>query len=316
MEAKHNNPCFNFVCLIVAVLQFAIMTVPGQDASLPRDDAWRKKELQRAIPLLREHDFSPFDEAFAAKDIKLLWHYYIGDYRLKFQLYMAITPEVLASPNLDPTRRARMVRAKEQAEHAGRYLMRLPGHARMLGDMIEETNYERGGGVQMRRTYFTCLARLAKEGSDECIEQLGRFLFDKRDPSYVPFDPAKDVRAMYDSRGASNPVQNDAASALLAAVKGRFSIGEELTDADSKPFKGMPIEGYAEKLRHWWLNSAEAAPYRRSLAATGVVLPPGYPAMKELEGTQTKIAPPLRNPPYPNEEPRSQQPPQPEDNQR
>lgn len=141
------------------------------------------------------------------------------------------------------------------------------------------------------------------DGSDECIAQLGRFLFDQRDPEFRPFDPAKNVRGMYDTRGTSNPVQNNAIGWLRSVLETRFNISHPLLDENGLPYKGME-----EKVQAWWLNSTEAAPYRRSLAATGVVLPPGYPAMKELEGTQTRIAPPLLNPPYPNQESPSQPP--------
>ena len=151
----------------------------------------------------------------------------------------------------------------------------------------------------MRKTYTECLMRLAQDGSDECIEQLGRFLFDPRDPGFRPVDPASPKQGMYDTRGVPDPVERDAEGALRGAVKGRFAFAKTLVDENSKPFKNMPVSDAAEKVRRWWLTSEEAAPYRRSLDATGVVLPPGYPPMKELEGTKTTIAPPLKNPPYP-----------------
>ena len=103
--------------------------------------------------------------------------------------------------------------------------------------------------------------------------------------------------SIYDTLGIPNPVKNDAIGSMRAAVKGRFAFAKTLVNE-----KGLPLKGYEEKVINWWLTSEEAAPYRRSLAATGVVLPPGYPHMKELEGSKTTIAPPLKNPPYPDEE--------------
>jgi hypothetical protein len=265
------------------------------------NDAWRAQELRRARTLIRQHDFTPIDEAFAAKDIKLLWHYYICSYELNFQLYERITAETLkaAEQSLknDPEQLAVMKRAFERSQYAGRYLRQIPGHARLLGDMIEETLYRRAGGGWMRRTYFECLWRLGQDGSDECIVEIGRYLFDQRNPGFRPYDPAKPKVSIYDTRGVPNTVQSDAIGSMLAVIRPRFKACESCVDAE-----GLLLKGFEEKVQNWWLTSEQAAPYRRSLAATGVVLPPGYPPMKELEGTKTTIAPPLKNPPYPDGE--------------
>lgn len=149
----------------------------------------------------------------------------------------------------------------------------------------------------MRDTYFECLWRLGQEGSDECIEQLGRYLFDLRDPGFRPLDPAFPKLSPYDTRGVPNTVQSNAIGSLLAVIRPRFKACESCKDA-----QGLLVKGFEEKVQNWWLTSEQAAPYRRSLAATGVVLPPGYPPMKELEGTKSTIAPPLKNPPYPDGE--------------
>lgn len=241
------------------------------------------------------------DEAFAAKDIKLLWHYYICSYELNFQLSDRITTERLKSAEVrlknEPERLASMKRVFERSQYAGRYLRQIPGHARLIGDLIEETIYGRAGGGGRRGTYFDCLWRLGQEGSDECIVQIGRFLFDARDPWFRPLDPAIPKMGIYDTRGVPNTVQSDAIGSMRAVARVRFPVGTSWVDA-----KGLPLRGYEPKVLNWWLTSEEAAPYRRSLAATGVVLPPGYPPMKELEGSKTTIAPPLKNPPYPDEE--------------
>jgi hypothetical protein len=260
-----------------------------------RDDAWRKHELQRAEKLLDQHNFSAIDEAFAAKDLLLLWCYYVGSDELPIHLYRKATRQSLAT-----TRPERVERVKlliEKTEHASRYLRQIPGHARLLGDMIEETLYRRAGGGWMRRTYFECLWRLGQDGSDECIVEIGRYLFDQRNPGFRPYDPAKPKVSIYDTRGVPNTVQSDAIGSMLAVIRPRFKACESCVDAE-----GLLLKGFEEKVQNWWLTSEQAAPYRRSLAATGVVLPPGYPPMKELEGTKTTIAPPLKNPPYPDGE--------------
>lgn len=286
---------------IILLLQFVALSAAAESTSVVHDDAWRAQELNRARPLIRQHDFTPIDEAFAAKDIKLLWHYYICSYTLDFQLSERITTERLkgAEERLkhDPERLASMKRTFERSQYASRYLRQIPGHARLVGDLIEETIYGREGGGGRRRTYFECLGRLGQDGSDECIEQIGRYLFDLRDPGFRPLDPAIPKMDIYDTRGVHNTVQSEAIGSMRAVVRVRFPAGASWVDAS-----GLPLRGYEPKVQNWWLTSEEAAPYRRSLAATGVMLPPGYPPMKELEGADTTIAPPLKNPPYPDEE--------------
>jgi hypothetical protein len=284
------------------LLQFIVLSAFAETTTaVVHDDTWRAQELRRARPFIRQHDFAPIDEAFAAKDIKLLWHYYIGSYQLNFQLYHRITAERLkdAEEKLknEPQELAGMKLAFERSQYAGRYLQQIPGHARLIGDMIEETLYRRAGGGGMRRSYFECLWRLGQEGSDECIEQLGRYLFDLRDPGFRPLDPAFPKLSPYDTRGVPNTVQSNAIGSMMAVIRPRFHVGESWVDE-----RKLPMKGYEEKVQNWWLTSEQAAPYRRSLAATGAVLPPGYPPMKELEGTKTTIAPPLKNPPYPDGE--------------
>ena len=278
----------------------ALSAAAETSTSVVHDDIWRTQELRRARPLIRKHDYTPIDEASAAKDIKLLWHYYICSYELNFQLSDRITAERLkgAEERLkhDPERLAGMKRAFERSQYAGRYLRQIPGHARLIGELIEETIYGRSGGGGMRRSYFECLCRLGEEGSDECIVQIGRYLFDQRDPDFRPYDPAIPRMGIYDTRGVHNTVQSDAIGSMRAVARVRFPVGASWVDA-----QGLPLQGYEPKVLNWWLTSDEAAPYRRSLADSGVVLPPGYPPMKELEGSKTTIAPPLKNPPYPDE---------------
>jgi hypothetical protein len=285
--------------LLLAATQLATAQSPTSAIPLKeRDDVWRAKELGRAEKLIDQHDFSPIDEAFAAKDLMLLWCYYVGSTQLPIHLYRKATRESLATTR--PERKERVKLLIEKTEYASNYLRQIPGHARLMGDMIEETLYRRAGGMSMRSTYMECLWRLAQDGSDECIVQLGRYLFDPRDPGFIPIDPARPRAAMYDPQGVRNLVMDEATGALGMAITGRFAFAKTLVDENSKPFKNMPLKDYGKKVRHWWLTSADAAPYRRSLAALGLVLPPGYPPMKEFEGTQTTIAPPLKNPPYPD----------------
>jgi hypothetical protein len=280
----------------------ALLTHAESTTAVVHDDAWRVQELHRARLLIRKHDFSPIDEAFAAKDIKLLWDYYIGSYNLDFQLYERITAERLknAEETLknDPERLAGMKLSFERSQYASHYLRQIPGHARLIGDLIEAKLRPHAEKMAPLTTYTECLMRLGQDGSDECIVQLGRYLFDERDPGFRPYDPKYPIVSPYDTRGDRNPVKNTAIGSMMAIIRPRLHVGESWVDELKQP-----LQGYEVKVQNWWLTSEQAAPYRRSLAALGLVLPPGYPPLKEFEGTQTTIAPPLINPPYPNPEP-------------
>lgn len=179
--------------------------------------------------------------------------------------------------------------------------MQIPDHGRFLGDYIENLLLcEKKEYVADISNCFTCLGWLGSEGSDECIEQLGRFLFDDRDPGFQPLPPGEERQDIYDRRGVTRPIHYEASACLWLALKDKNAFGRSLVGPD-----GSSVMGFSDKLRQWWLTSAEAAPYRRSLAASGAVLPPGYPPMAELQGSPSTIAPPLKHPPYPDNSPES-----------
>lgn len=282
--------------LLLAATQLVTAQVPAMDPPLKeRDDDWRRRELKRAEKLIDQHDFSPIDEAFAAKDIMLLWCYYVGSTELPIHLYRKATRESLATTR--PERKERVKMLIEKTEYASHYLRQISGHARLVGDMIEKALHPHAEKMAPLTTYTECLMRLGQDGSDECIVQLGRYLFDERDPGFRPYDPKYPKLSTYDTRGNKNPIKNDAIGSMRGVARFRFHVHKSWVDA-----KGQPAKGYEVKVQNWWLTSAEAAPYRRSLAALGLVLPPGYPPLKEFEGTKTTIAPPLKNPPYPNDD--------------
>jgi hypothetical protein len=293
----------NHSCVLLALLTLALPLPAQEQSSTPmvRDENWRRKELQRADKLIHEkHDLSPIHETFAAKDVELLWHYYVLSFSIPMHNFLGMGPHISDESwaKLPPKRQQEIKLNREIHRLARDYLLQTPGHARYIADKIEEAIHHRSDTY--RPTLFACLGSLGQDGSDECIVQLGRYLFDPRDPDFIPIDPARPRAAMYDPQGMQHPVMSDATGALGMAITGRFAFAKTLVDENSKPFKNMPVKGYAEKVRHWWLTSEDAAPYRRSLAALGLVLPPGYPPMKEFEGTKTTTAPPLKNPPYPD----------------
>ena len=296
-----------FLLTLSFAAQIALAQQPESPPLAARDKQWRQQELSRAYKLFEEkQDYTPVDEAFAAKDVLLLWHYYTNSSEIKMHRYDGErpppTPEEFES--FIPIRKASHLRRKELHERAGRYLKQIPGHARFLGDSIESMlRGHEGYGIYLE-TAFACLGSLAREGSDECIEQLSRFLYDQRDPIYMPQDPQHPRTSLYDIRGQINPMQGHAAGGLYRALKDKVPFVKSL-EGKNEPYltAPLPLPRYDDKLRAWWPTAPEVAAYRRSLAATGVVLPPGYPQMDELKGSACTIAPPLKNPPYPDRDP-------------
>lgn len=260
--------------LIFMLPQFAVL---GQPSAFWGDEA-RRRELMSTKPLVEKGDFSPIDAAFARKDSELLWGYFNGGGNGPiYQVRARITNDSLQY--VKGAEAERMKRIIATRNHVGNYLKQLPGHARLIGDMIDHAA-DMAMTDSQRRHWFECLNRL---GSDECIEQLGRFLFDERCPDY--FGPGGP------SAGAFSDVGQIARAKLFEVLRERKMLPEGM-DAQSR----WNAEQGA-RISEWWLSSAAAAPYRRMLADAGVVLPPGYPPMAELEGAKTTIAPMLELPP-------------------
>lgn len=276
MISDTNRTVLVLIPLIFMLPQFAVL---GQPSAFWGDEA-RRREIMSTRPLLEKGDFSPIDAAFAKKDSELLWGYFNGSGNGPiYQVRARITTNGLQYVTGAEEQRLKLIIATQ--DYAGNYLKQLPGHARMVGDMID-TVADMAMMADKRGHWFECLARL---GSDECIEQLGRFLFDERCPDYFN---GPDM-------GMSVPPNNVEATArgkLCRVLRDRKMLPEGMVDADGKwNYKKM------EEITDWWLKSAAAAPYRRMLADAGVVLPPGYPPMEELKGAKTTIAPTLILPP-------------------
>jgi|GEM_PF-3575112 len=229
--------------------------VLAQKSTFLIDEA-RGNEIQQGSLLVRQGNFTPIDAAFAKKDIEVLWGYFNGSQGSEvYHVFNKVTPAMLAraTDNLERYR-YRMVIARQ--EYAGNYLKQIPGHARLIGDLIENS----ASVVDMnseRCHWFECLSRLA---SDESIAQLGRFLFDKRNPD----------------KGSKKYYMEPSANEFYAAVWLQTGLG------DKSPLgRGDLRYGGDKKLREWWLTSPDAAPYRQGLLASSVTLPPDYPMVPE-----------------------------------
>ncbi|WP_294390925.1 hypothetical protein [Prosthecobacter sp.] len=237
-----------------------------------KDKQWRLNEELRARGLInQQHDFSPIDEAFASKEAdQLITYYYLAKNR-QFGYPRWNTPEeVQKTQYTDEQRRALNLEVQQRAEERLRQLSGLPHY---LGERIETLATVLGKDSQRG----ALIESLSVIGDDESIVELGRFLFDDRNPDVTgPMPPL--------TLGVPKTIKYEVAGYLTGLLRRKPGVAEEIKAAA----KSAP--GWFERVQHWWLKSGEAAPYRRKLADLGVVLPPGYPPMAELKGAKTTIS--------------------------
>lgn len=110
-----------------------------------------------------------------------------------------------------------------------------PEHAKMLGDRIDELANEPGTAA-LRQNNFDVLTFI---GSDESLQQIGRFLWDERQP-----DPIVDGHEI-----AREPLNMSAAWALMKTLGQRAPV-----DANAVDFYN---EGGLAKAQLWWENNKD-----------------------------------------------------------
>gem|GEM_PF-5541609 len=241
-----------------------------------RDDAWRQQKLWEASKLIATGDFSPITEAFNERDLDLIWSYYRGSDYLLYHTFKPVTPEMMAAASGE--QKKRYVLMQEREKLAASYLLQIPEHARHVGDWIERslTQKDSSTGRDLR------ISAMGQLGSDEVIVELGRFIFDDRNPDVTgPVPPL--------ALGVPLTIKYQAAGYLEGVLRRKQDIGDEIKTPEFNP-------DWFKMVQNWWLKSAEATPYRRKLADSGVVLPPGYPPMEELKGAKSAIAPSQSSP--------------------
>ena len=241
-----------------------------------KDLQWRTKEEQRATGVINQkQDFSPIDEAFALHEADLLRTYYGRAKHRQFGYPRWNTPEEVQKTQYTVEQRRAL--NLEVERRALERLRQMPGLPRYLGDRIDLLAIM--GGQDIARGVD--LSTLREIGDDDCIVQLGRFLFDNRNPEVTgPIRPGDS------GLGVPSAIKYYVADALSAVLRDRPGMAAEIKAAA----KGGT--GWQQRVQNWWLENPEAAPYRRKLADLGVVLPPGYPALKELKGARTVLSPP------------------------
>ncbi|WP_395747605.1 hypothetical protein [Prosthecobacter sp.] len=239
-----------------------------------KDPQWRLDEEQRATGLInQQHDFSPIDEAFALNEAALLRTYYGRAKARQFGYPRWNTPEEVQKTQYTEEQRREL--NLEVERRALERLRQMPGLPRFVGDRFALLAIM-GGQDIARRADLTTLRAI---GDDDCIVQLGRFLFDSRNPEVTgPIPPG------HLGLGVPSAIKYDVAGALHAVLRERPGLAAEIKAAGTRP-------GWYERAQSWWLENPEAAPYRRKLADLGVVLPPGYPPLAELKGAKTVLTP-------------------------
>lgn len=256
------------LCFLVAL---AAVPLAAQQFNL-KDKAWRDLEEMKATGLFnQQHDFSPIDEAFAMKEADLLLSYYFLAKNRQFGYPRWNTPDEVQKTQYTPEQRQAL--NEEVLKRAQKRLRQLPGLPRYLGDRIERLAAVKGEDSQ--RGY--AIESLLVIGDDHSIVQLGRFIFDDRNPDVTgPVPPL--------ALGVPLTIKYQAAGYLEGVLRHKEGIAAEIKTPGFNP-------DWFKTVQDWWLKSEEAAPYRQKLADAGYVLPPGYPPMKELEGAKSTIAP-------------------------
>lgn len=245
-----------------------------------KNQEWRDLEEQRATGLFnQQHDFSPIDDAFALREADQLYAYYALAQNRQFGYPRWNTPEEVQKTQYTPEQRQAL--NLEVQQRAQERLRQLSGLPRYLGDRVESLATVQGKDNE-RGAAIDCLFVI---GDDESIVELGRFLFDDRNPDVTgPVPPL--------TLGVPMTIKYQAVGCLEGVLRRRQGIGAEVKTPDFN-------SDWFKTVQNWWLKSAEAAPYRRKLADSGVVLPPGYPPMAELKGAKTTIAPTTTPTPVP-----------------
>lgn len=235
------------------------------------------RRMEPTMAALIRGDFTGVDEAAARKDADALWYVFtkaatrsIGFDEIS-QRY----------PNLQEAMAQRDALNKKIAEYARPRLAAIPGHAKMVGDRLETMSQEVG--------YWTrregALRRLGLLGSMEAIQQIGRFLEDRRDP-----DEAASIALIQTGRSPPSSNVVGASHAMIMAL------------GDASPVR-LPkslilSSSIIVSLQSWWKSDA-AKPYREWTYETGMPMPPPQPRQAAAVMPPKAPAPVVAVPPTP-----------------
>jgi len=145
-------------------------------------------------------------------------------------------------------------------------IRRIPEHAKMLGDEIDQSSVK-PGEMGLRRNNFFLLSKIA---SPEAIAELGRFLFDDRNPE-GDLPPDSGLNTVPNSLRAAN--------AIGAALGNKPGIKNRNPGSDGPP-----------EVLAWqtWWQSPAANEYRAAQAASVQSTPPTQPR-KDAEQNASEV---------------------------
>lgn len=217
----------------------------------------QESDDQRAII---RGDLSGIQKAYDNQNIKKLWWYYGGAFNRQFGMWPTQGEE---NAHKALSREMRVQLNSRVQDAAAKLLVLLPGHAKYLGDKIDAASND----PHSNAARIVWMQMLSSLGSTEAIQQIGRFLFDDRNPEFEVMAPQTDVMPPPDN-------QFVAITQMYRALK-----NESLAKKNARPALGVNYE----PLLDWWRSDASLS-YRQQLP--GVELPEIVrhpPSAKEVE---------------------------------
>lgn len=226
--------------------------------------------------VLQTGDLSPIHAAYEKGDLGALWQYYLHAHLGRYaELTYVPDPGPWLTGHYTPDRTCELNWRIE--EYAARLLAQSPGHAKHLGDQIDKLVAASDGAHDARAWHEMgqLLKALKDLATPECVQQLGRFLWDERgvltdEEARREFD-AEPGHATLDEGRYLPPAQSGAGEAPLSAVSMRAAL--PLAQLFDEPFfsllpypesihKNESRLDLARNIRRWW-RSAAAARFRQ-----------------------------------------------------
>lgn len=225
------------------------------DAVSDQRQAKLDRRVRPIISALIRGDYAGVDTAATQKDAEALWYI--------FTEAAARSIGYGDMSRLYPNRKEASAKCDELNKRIAEYvrpkLAAIPGHAKAIGDRLEMMSQEVG--------YWNyregALRKLGLLGSMEAIQQIGRFLDDRRNP-----DEAISLHMIESSRAPPSSNLNGAAYAMVKAL------------GDASPVqlpRSLTLTSSAiDTLQSWWKSDA-SKPYREWTYETGHPMPPPRP---------------------------------------
>jgi len=193
-----------------------------------------RQQVREITPSLLNGDFSGIDAAAERRDLELLWH-------LVCDAHSAITGGMFAKYGNSPKRSEEHEKLSAAIVNQVRQkLAVIPGHTKPQVELLERMASTPGFG----NSRLQPLSLMGIVGSMECIQQIGRYLNDPRNPDSGMYDP---LEGLSEPRGLHSGAADAMHEALGAASPGG-------------PNPVLELAGRM-KFLDWW-NTESARPYR------------------------------------------------------